>query len=86
MDDRVLFGRNHRSQGWHYPPIKQRRRLHRQVLCPQHISVTIHFVYALLSRVLFTIEHIELRQVFGQTRAFLTFTRTFRPNYFQHAK
>ena len=35
----MLFGRTDRSHLASLPPIKQRRRLHRPTLCPQHTSV-----------------------------------------------
>ena len=77
----MLFGRDHRPQGWHYPPIKQRRRLHRQVLCPQHTSVAVHFFYTSVFHTFIPFTQTELHEMFRQTRALLVITRTFRPNF-----
>ena len=86
--DRVLFSRNHR-----YPRVVTTLPPSREDdytdKCSAHsiLRRPFLFVYTSFPHVPFAIAHIELRQVFGQIRALLGFTRTFRPNFhFQHTK
>ena len=56
-----------------YPPIKQRRRLHRPTLCPQHTSVRRFLFTHHYSHVLFTEAFVTLVEVTGQPSNLVAF-------------